>query len=381
MKEKSSASDVGYDFLAITQSLDPIEMYGGVLHLQDLYTSSCQSLDVEFYCNLQKKRTVQRNYVDLLQKQLIILNNKNDPRSDASEIFPFLEKHIQEIQRLQSHIPSNTLIKYRDVPIDFEKQTSGNLKTHYYDLDTITNGFEKGSLIILGARSTMGKSAFCCNLLLQMSMAGTKILMINLEMTNQQIMMRLVALNSKKAIADMDKREFDAELKKTIDLPIWFMQNENKMMHSYFSFIIESIYDAIHRNHIELVVIDYLQLIYLSESTSKKFNENRNMQLEIITSKLKSLALQYEVPILCVSQLNRLVESRTDKRPIMSDLKDSGSIEQCADIVLLLYRDDYYNPEKNKGIVECIVAKNRHGNTGTVKFIFKKQGARFEEMV
>lgn len=317
-----------------------------------------------------------RACIGFLQKQLNRITDKNDPFSDASEIFGVLQNTTEQIEKITQNIPCTNLIDHADQKIDFYENVMSKLKTHFYNLDQLTDGFGRGSLVVIGARSSMGKSAFAGNLLLQMSSAGKKILMINLEMSNQEMACRLIAMNSQKSIRSMQEAEFYSEFEKIKPFPILYMDNKRKMMHSDFSFILETIYSAIQKKKIDMVIVDYLQLIHIPKS-----NENRNLELENMTSKLKAVALQYQIPILCVSQLNRLVESRNDKRPMLSDLRDSGSIEQCADMVMLLYRDDYYHPEKNKGIAECIVAKNRHGNTGTVKFKFDRSIGRFDEMI
>lgn len=363
--------DAPTDLMMLTQQLDPIEQYGGASHIAGLSVIG-MGIDHEYYCDLIKKRSIQRRFVEFLRCQM-----NSALKKDTSEIYDLLNSHTDGISQFEREITFNTgkdWLSPADIPVSYDSHKN-KLLTHFYNLDQLTGGFGKGNLIILGARPAIGKTAFICNLALQMAASGKKIYMFNLEMSNEQIMCRLMCCNSRKSMQEMEKMEeveFVEEYKKLEKFPIRFSSSDVSSMLD----IQRCIFSACHKMKADLVIVDYIGLIQLNRP-----RENRNLDISYITSNFKSLAKKYEIPILCLSQLNRFVESRNDRRPMLSDLRDSGSIEQDADLVLFLYRDDYYYPEKNKGIAECIVAKNRHGNTGTVKFKFDRSIGIFEEMI
>ncbi|MCM1227785.1 MAG: replicative DNA helicase [Clostridium sp.] len=249
-------------------------------------------------------------------------------------------------------------------------------KTGFTLLDTITTGLNRSDLIILAARPGMGKTSFALNITLNFARHsnGKEAAVFSLEMSKEQLATRLL---STEALVDSNKLRSGhisnddwTRLGQSADvlggMPIYIDDTSGVS--------VPKIKAKLRRmKNIGLVVIDYLQLM---ESTIK--SENQALRVSEITRNLKILAKELDVPVILLSQLNRGVESRTDKRPLLSDLRDSGSIEQDADIVMFLYRDAYYNSDsKEPNISECIVAKNRHGETGKVNLIWDGQYTRF----
>ena len=242
------------------------------------------------------------------------------------------------------------------------------LSTGLRDLDTKINGLNKSDLLLVAARPAMGKSAFALNLGVNVAKKYKKTVAIfNLEMSREQLAMRLLASESfiemqKLATGKLSEEEWGKLCMASASLSQTDIRIDDNP-----SVTVADINAKCRRlDNLGLVVIDYLQL--MQGSGYGKNSENRVTVVGEISRALKIMATELNVPVVCLSQLSRAVESRTDKRPILSDLRESGAIEQDADAVLMLYRDDYYNPDtEEKNVAKCIVSKNRHGETGTVK--------------
>ena len=236
------------------------------------------------------------------------------------------------------------------------------------DLDARLNGLNKSDLLLVAARPAMGKSAFALNLGVNVAKkTGQTVAIFNLEMSKEQLVMRLLAsesyIDSKKlATGKLSEDEWTK-----LGMAASSLSQTDIRIDDNPSITVAEINAKCRRlDNLGMVVIDYLQL--MNGSGYGKASENRVTVVGEISRSLKIMAKELNVPVICLSQLSRAVESRTDKRPILSDLRESGAIEQDADSVMFLYRDEYYNENtEDKGVAECIVAKNRHGETGTVK--------------
>ena len=236
------------------------------------------------------------------------------------------------------------------------------------DLDARLNGLNKSDLLLVAARPAMGKSAFALNLGVNVAKrTGQTVAIFNLEMSKEQLVMRLLAtesfIDSKKlATGKLSEDEWTK-----LGMAASSLSQTDIRIDDNPSITVAEINAKCRRlDNLGMVVIDYLQL--MNGSGYGKASENRVTVVGEISRSLKIMAKELNVPVICLSQLSRAVESRNDKRPILSDLRESGAIEQDADSVMFLYRDEYYNENtEDKGVAECIVAKNRHGETGTVK--------------
>ncbi len=243
------------------------------------------------------------------------------------------------------------------------------LSTGLRDLDSKINGLNKSDLLLVAARPAMGKSAFALNLGVNVAKAYKKTVAIfNLEMSREQLAMRLLASES---FIDMQKlatgKLTDEEWGKLAMAAASLSQTDIRIDDNPSVTVADINAKCRRIENLGLVVIDYLQLM-TSSGYGKNSGDNRVTIVGEISRALKIMAKELNIPVVCLSQLSRAVESRTDKRPILSDLRESGAIEQDADSVMFLYRDEYYNPNsEDKGLAECIVSKNRHGETGTVK--------------
>ena len=242
------------------------------------------------------------------------------------------------------------------------------LSTGLRDLDTKINGLNKSDLLLVAARPAMGKSAFALNIAVNVAKKYNKtVAVFNLEMSREQLAMRLLASES---FIDMQKlatgKLSEEEWGKLCMASAALSQTDIRIDDNPSVTVADINAKCRRLDNLGLVVIDYLQL--MQGSGYGKNSENRVTVVGEISRSLKIMAKELNIPVICLSQLSRAVESRTDKRPILSDLRESGAIEQDADSVMFLYRDEYYHENtEDKGLAECIVAKNRHGETGTVK--------------
>ncbi len=255
------------------------------------------------------------------------------------------------------------------------------LSTGLRDLDMKINGLNKSDLILVAARPAMGKSAFALNIGLSVAKQYNKTVAIfNLEMSREQLAMRLLSsesfINSQKlATGKLDEDEWNKLCLASSALS----QTDIRIDDNPTVTVAEINAKCRRLDNLGLVVIDYLQLM-MGSGYGKGSGENRVVVVGEISRALKIMAKELNVPVVCLSQLSRAVESRTDKRPILSDLRESGAIEQDADSVMFLYRDEYYNENsEDKNVAECIVAKNRHGETGTVKLQWLGQFGTFAD--
>ena len=254
------------------------------------------------------------------------------------------------------------------------------LSTGLRDLDVKINGLNRSDLLLVAARPAMGKSAFALNLGLNVAKKYHQtVAVFNLEMSREQLAMRLLSSESfvdskKMATGKLSEEEWSKICMASASLS----QTDIRIDDNPTITVAEISAKCRRLDNLGLIIIDYLQL--MTNSGYGKSSDNRVQVVGDISRALKIMAKDLNVPVICLSQLSRAVESRTDKRPIMSDLRESGAIEQDADEVLFLYRDEYYNEKtEDKGVAECIVSKNRHGETGTVKLQWIPQYQTFSD--
>lgn len=252
------------------------------------------------------------------------------------------------------------------------------IPTGYTGVDRVTTGLNRSDLLVLAARPGMGKTAFALNLAMNVARQGKKVAIFSLEMSNEQLVERL--LSSEAFIPSDRMRKGQLTSDDWVNLAV-ASQAISKMpiyLDDTAGITIGDMKSKLRRlRDVSFVVIDYLQLM----QSGTRRSDNRVQEVSEMTRSLKIMAKEFSIPVLVLSQLSRGPESRTDKRPMLSDLRESGSIEQDADIVFFLYRDSYYNDEcEEPGIAECIVAKNRHGETGTIKLGWDGQYTKFRNV-
>jgi len=279
-----------------------------------------------------------------------------------------------------SDIVGGTIARIDDLHSRPTRTDVTGLATGFADLDRQTTGLHPGDLVILAARPSMGKTALSLNMAEAAGLAGKKVAFFSLEMINDQLMVRLLSsvarLNQHRVkigrLNDDEWRRLMDGMGKVQDMPIWLCEQSNLSITE-----VKALARRMHREAggLDLIVIDYLQLMRGGEKRS----DSRAQEVEEISRGLKGLAKELHLPIIALSQLNRGLEQRQNKRPIMSDLRDSGSIEQDADLIWFIYRDEVYNEDTpDRGVAELLVAKQRNGPIGTVYLSFVHEQTRFE---
>jgi len=279
----------------------------------------------------------------------------------ASALLPDLDRRIQERQTVGRH--------------------QEGVRSGFHDIDSLIGVFGSESLNIIAARPSMGKTAFALSLARAIAQSGP-VLFISLEMTKLELMERLLV-----SMAQVDNRKIrgleylDVRDMAKILIAQEQIQNLPILIDDTAPQALARVYATIrqcqHRHQIRAVIIDYLQLL----DPDEKSRDNRQEQIAKMSRRLKTLAKDRHIPIFALSQLNRAAEQREDRRPRMSDLRESGAIEQDADTVLLLHRPEYYDPNDKPGLAEVIIAKNRHGPTGTVELQFHRHLATFQDKI
>ena len=377
------------DLTTITSYLkkkNELNEVGGVEYLTEVLNFVPTPSNVDYYIQTVEETAILRKLIETAN-DIATEGYRND--ESINEILDSSEKKILSIvkNRKSSEFRSikEVLAKTQsdlERLSEYKNEITG-LATGWYDLDKLTTGLHPNEFIIIAARPAMGKTAFALNLATHAAMTQNKsVAVFNLEMSAEQLAMRI--LSSLGQIEGFKLRTGNLMNNdwKRINEAVSQLSNTNLVIDDTPGITIGEIRAKCRRlasseKGLALVVIDYLQLI----SGGKNYGANRQQEVSDISRSLKTLAMELNIPIIALSQLSRSVEGREDKRPIMSDLRESGSIEQDADIVSFLYRDDYYNKEArtedNTSISELIIGKHRNGPTTTIELLFKKNTSTF----
>ena len=371
-----------YTMFNFSQTIDPVTVLNkmkelGVHHensrdyILQLMEITPTAANAVRYANIVREKAMLRG---LAQASTDISEMVADEVGTAAEMLETAEKKIYALRKGErndslEHI-GTVLHKVFDRLTELSQSDSliPGLSTGLRDLDTKINGLNKSDLLLVAARPAMGKSAFALNIAMNVAKKYKKtVAVFNLEMSREQLAMRLLASES---FIEMQKlatgKLSDEEWGKLCMASASLSQTDIRIDDNPSVTVADINAKCRRLDNLGLVVIDYLQL--MQGSGYGKASENRVTVVGEISRSLKIMAKELNIPVICLSQLSRAVEGRTDKRPILSDLRESGAIEQDADSVMFLYRDEYYNENtEDKGLAECIVAKNRHGETGTVK--------------
>lgn len=344
-----------------------------VTNCVQLVTSTSMYRD---YCNTIKdhsnKRSI-RKLIDQIEKDI----NKKNSEELLEDISSFLIEKLEKKEKKKSlkDVASSILSKILD-----SGKEKKYILTGFRSLDSVLYGFSPGQVFIIAARPSMGKTAFATQLLLNITRKNTPSLFLSLEMHQEEIVERMIAnigniFLSKIKNENLSENDF-LNLGIAIDvlntIPLFI---ENEKIDNIYK-IQQKIRYYKQKHNIQVVCIDYIQLV---NSTKKKY-QNRNEEIEYIVKIIKTIAIELEITIIILSQLSRAVDTRANRRPMLSDLRDSGSIEQVADVVLMLFRNDYYEKGEKNNILEVDIAKQRNGETKTIalKTMFEVQ--RVEEL-
>jgi replicative DNA helicase len=378
------------DFAAYSVALGKADEVGGINYLNALAQYVPSAANIRRYAEIVRERAILRKLLtasDEIATQAF--NPKGKPVDEIldeaeQKIFKIGEEGNKNKQGFQSM--DKLVVELLD-RVDEMSQNPNDITgvaSGFIDLDRMTSGMQAGDMIVLAARPSMGKTALAVNIAEHVALnEGLPVAVFSMEMGASQLAIRIVGsigridqqrLRTGKLHDDEWPRLAEAvEKLRTVSLHI---DESPGLMPSVLRANARRL--ARQCGKLGLIVVDYLQLMSGSKGGS---DENRATELGEISRGLKMLAKELQCPVIALSQLNRSVETRTDKRPMMSDLRESGAIEQDADVIMFIYRDDYYNKEsKEPGVAEIIIAKQRNGPTGTVKLTFLKNLTRFESM-
>ena len=384
-------SDVGLNLDAILlrnelQKRGVLEKIGGVEYLKKVLDSICSSANVLYYAGVVHEKYLYRELISRSNDIIDEAYNQDDEPDilidKAERLFFALANDARKDK--SSHISEYTAEVIKTIHSgDYMKVTG--IPTGFYELDEITCGFHNGDIIIIAARPSMGKTTLALNMIRNMAIEHEKrVCLFTMEMSNQQIAERLLI-----AVSGIDGHR----LRKGIlsEKEISKLENSNQTFIDSYVYVDDTCsldpLDFSSRCRrmksefgIEIIFLDYLQLMGIHHGR----HENRQQEITFISRTIKSIARELDLPVVVLSQLNRLSESRTGHRPRMSDLRESGSIEQDADVVILLHREDYYHLDEHEYIetnnTDLIIEKQRCGPTGLVSIFFRKDVARFDNI-
>ena len=377
------------DITIVTDKLEKnktLASVGNIEYLLEIINSVPSASNVDYYINIVHEKALLRRLIDvsndIASESYLENGNVNDILDGAeSKILNVVKKRkSSEFHKIQDVVfkAQENLEKLCN-----QKGEITGLATGFYEIDKLTAGLHENELIIIAARPAMGKTAFALNIATNVAKTTNKaVALFNLEMSAEQLVMRMFSsvsqVDGKKIrtgrLDNSDWSKLSEGISRLADTNIYIDDTPGITIGDIRSKCRRL---AASKEGLALVVIDYLQLI----SGSSKYAGNRQQEISEVSRGLKTMALELGVPVIALAQLSRAVEGRDDKRPLMSDLRESGSIEQDADIVAFLYRDDYYNKEArmdgNISISEFIVAKHRNGPTATIELLFKKNTSTF----
>ena len=381
------------DIITVQEALernDQLDHAGGFDYLLTLAQSTPSAANIRRYAEIVRERSIIRQLAEIGTE---IARNAYNPQGKSAEqlldeaenqVFQIAESTAKSKQGflempdlLQQNIERIDMLYQRDNP----DEVTG-IATGFTDLDRMTSGLQAGDLVIVAGRPSMGKTAFAINIAEHVAISGKRpVAVFSMEMGGTQLVMRMLSsvgrldqsVLKNGSLKDEHWERLNEAVAKLTDAPIFIdetaglsaleLRARARRLARRFN------------NQLGLIVIDYLQLM-----SGSGRNDNRASELGEISRSLKALAKELQVPVIALSQLSRTVEQRTDKRPMMSDLRESGAIEQDADLIMFMFRDEYYTKEQSqfKGLAECIIGKPRNGPTGRVFLTFMGQFTRFE---
>ncbi|MFD1851013.1 replicative DNA helicase [Oceanobacillus bengalensis] len=376
------------DVVTITTYLNDVKQLpevGGVAYLTQIAESVPTAANIEYYCKIVEEKALLRR---LIRTATDIVTAGFEREDEVEDVLSEAEKGILEVSGKKN---SGAFKSIKDVLIDvydkieqLHEQTGDvtGVPTGFHDLDKITSGFQQNDLIIIAARPSVGKTAFALNVAQNVAVnTDTNVAIFSLEMGADQLVQRMLCAEGNIDAQRLRNGQLEAEDWSRLTMAMGSLSNAGIYIDDSPGIRVNEIRSKCRRlkqeHGLGMILIDYLQLIQGSANSK----ENRQQEVSEISRQLKGLARELQVPLIALSQLSRGVEQRQDKRPMMSDLRESGSIEQDADIVGFLYRDDYYDKESEKqNIIEIIISKQRNGPTGTVELAFVKEYNKFVDL-
>jgi replicative DNA helicase len=378
--------DIPVDIITVTNELkkrSKLEQTGGIEYLASLTENIVSTKSILAYIDIIKEKSTLRKIINVSNELIEKGYKEND---DVQNLINLAEARIFALSQNRS---TNDFSNVKDVLLSVFNQleerakTKGSItgvNTGYRDLNRLTAGFQRSDLVLLASRPAMGKTSLALNFAMNAAKSGSSVAMFSLEMSKEQYIQRLISLESLVEISKFRTGALEDEDWLSLANVMNSISSANMYIDDTASI---SLFDLISKcrrlkidKGLDLVIIDYLQLMSYGAKA-----ESRQQEISSISRGLKQLARELDCPVLALSQLSRAVEQRPDHRPLLSDLRESGAIEQDADIVMMLYRDEYYYKEESekKGIAEVILAKHRNGPIGTVELVFIDRFTKFSD--
>lgn len=351
--------------------------------IRDLITAVPTSANIKYYANIVAEKSTLRKLIRLNEE---IENSCYAGKDSLESILETTEKKVFElVQRRNTgdFVPIRQVVMNAMEKIELASKNNGNvtgIPTGFIDLDYKMAGLQPSDLILIAARPAMGKTAFVLNIAQHVAFRqGLTVAMFSLEMSKEQFVNRLFSLESRVDSQHLRTGNLSDDEWESLIEGAGVIGRSNLIIDDTPGISISELRSKCRKYKLEhnlsLIIIDYLQLM---SGSGGKSSESRQQEISEISRSLKALARELNVPVIALSQLSRAVEQRPDHRPMLSDLRESGAIEQDADVVMFLYRDDYYNPDtEKKGIAEVIIAKQRHGPIGTIELVWLAEYTKF----
>jgi replicative DNA helicase len=374
------------DVITLTAELrdrKQLEEVGGLTYLTELSSSAPTAANIDYYCKIVEEKSILRR---LIRTATQIVSDGYQREDEVEAILDDAEKTILEVSQKKRSSAFKSIKEVLVETYDNIEQLNNRkgdvtgIPTGFLELDRMTAGFQRNDLIIVAARPSVGKTAFALNIAQNVAIkTNENVAIFSLEMGAQQLVMRMLCAEGNIDAQRLRTGRLEETDWQKLTMAMGSLSNAGIYIDDTPGVRINEIRSKCRRLQQErglgMILIDYLQLI---QGNSSKGSENRQQEVSEISRTLKAIARELQVPVIALSQLSRGVESRQDKRPMMSDIRESGSIEQDADIVAFLYRDDYYDKESEKqNIIEIIIAKQRNGPVGTVELAFVKEYNKF----
>ena len=379
-------NDMAVDLVTLLEylkSTDQLEKAGGVTYITEVSSSVPTTANLSSYIKIVEEKSILRR---LIKASTAIIEDSYNKQGEVEGVLDLAEKKIFDIAEKRSTSDFEALSDVLErgfLEIERLFNNKGQITgvpSGFTDLDAKTSGFQKGDMVLIAARPSMGKTTFALNIAENAALReGKSVVIFSLEMPKEQLAYKLLCSEAnvdmlKLRTGNLDDKDWENIARATGPLSkakiyiddtagVTVMEMRSKCRRLKMEY------------GIDLILIDYLQLM------SGASSENRQQEVSEISRSIKALAKEMECPVIALSQLSRAPEQRADHRPMLSDLRESGSIEQDADLVMFLYRDEYYNKEtEDKNMAECIVAKHRNGPVGTVKMAFLGALSKFGDL-
>ncbi|MFA7554071.1 MAG: replicative DNA helicase [Spongiibacteraceae bacterium] len=378
------------DVITLSEALQNnalLEQVGGISYLAELANNTPSAANIRAYAKVVRERSSLRSMINVAND--IVESGYNTEGRDSDELLDEAERKIMQISEERPKMGGpqavNPLLKGAVDRIDElfnSESTITGVTTGFTELDEKTSGLQRSDLIIVAARPSMGKTAFAVNLVENAIMAIDKpVLVFSMEMPASAIIMRMISAIGRIHLGKVLSGKLDEEDWPKLTMAVSKLKDKLLFIDDTPSLTpteVRSRARRIAREHgeIGMIMIDYLQLMQVAGSS-----EGRSAEISEISRSLKAIAKEFDCPVVALSQLNRSLEQRPNKRPINSDLRESGAIEQDADVIMFIYRDEYYNEDSpDKGVAEIIIGKQRNGPTGTSRLAFIGHFTRFDNL-